>query len=142
VQRERAATVHLLAALAELDTRRLYLGQEYSSLFTYCTQALHLSEHAAYGRIEAARAAPRFPVILDLMAEGAVTLTTVCLLAHYLTPENHQALLHTARYQSKRDVEQQVAALHPLPAVPSSIRKLPELVRSCQSAISLRRHGL
>src|SRR5262245_42901304 len=73
-QRERAATVHLIAALAELDSRRLYLGGGYSSLFTYCTQALHLSEHAAYGRIEAARAARRFPVILDLLVEGAVTL--------------------------------------------------------------------
>jgi hypothetical protein len=43
----------------------------------FCTQILHLSEHAAYGRIEAARCARRFPMILDLLAEGAVTLTTI-----------------------------------------------------------------
>jgi hypothetical protein len=59
---ERAATVHLIALLAELDTRRLYLAEGCSSLFTYCTQILHLSEHAAYSRIEAARCARRFPV--------------------------------------------------------------------------------
>jgi 5-methylcytosine-specific restriction endonuclease McrA len=51
---EREATAHLIASLAELDARRLYLGEGYSSLFTYCTQSLHLSEHAAYNRIEAA----------------------------------------------------------------------------------------
>src|SRR6058998_3019613 len=78
---EREATATLIAALAELDARRLYLGEGFSSLFTYCTQALHLSEHAAYNRIEAARAARRLPMILELVAEGAVTLTTVRLLA-------------------------------------------------------------
>jgi hypothetical protein len=54
---ERHATVELLRLLAELDARRLYLGEGCSSLFSYCTQVLHLSEHAAYHRIEAARAA-------------------------------------------------------------------------------------
>lgn len=82
---ERAATVSPIASLAELDARRLYLGAGCSSLFTYCTQVLHLSEHAAYGRIEAARAARRFPVILEWLADGAITLTTVCLLAPHLT---------------------------------------------------------
>ena len=56
---ERHATVELLRLLAELDERRLSLGEGCSSLFTYCTQVLRLSEHAAYHRIEAARAAER-----------------------------------------------------------------------------------
>ena len=60
-QRERHVTADLIATLAEIDMRRLYLAAGYSSLFTYCTRVLHLSEHAAYGRIEAARAVRRFP---------------------------------------------------------------------------------
>jgi hypothetical protein len=43
------------------------------------------SEHAAYGRIEAARAARRFPVLLDLLAEGSLHLTAIGLLAPHLT---------------------------------------------------------
>jgi hypothetical protein len=39
---ESYATARLIAALAELDARRLYLGQGCSSMFTYCTQVLHL----------------------------------------------------------------------------------------------------
>jgi hypothetical protein len=74
---ERQATAHLIAALAELDARRLYLGQGCSSMFTYCTQVLHLAEHAAYNRIEAARAARRFPLILALLGDGCVHLSTV-----------------------------------------------------------------
>jgi len=38
--REREATARLIASLAELDARRLYLGEGYSSLFTYCTRCL------------------------------------------------------------------------------------------------------
>jgi hypothetical protein len=122
--RERSATAALVASLAELDERRLYLGEGYSSLFTYCTQALHLSEHAAYGRIEAARAIRRFPPILELLEDGELTLTTICLLAPHLTAENHARVLESARHKSKRDVEHLVAALRPQSAVPSSVRKL------------------
>jgi hypothetical protein len=123
--REREATVQLIVSLGELDARRLYLGEGFRSLFTYCTQLLHLSEHAAYGRIEAARLARRIPEILELLAEGSLTLTTVGLLAPQLTPENQRELLQAARHKSKREVEEIVAALRPQPAVPSSIRKLP-----------------
>ena len=124
-QSERRATAHLIALLIELDSRRLYLGEGFSSLFTYCTQALHLSEHAAYNRIEAARAARRFPVILELIAESGVTLTSVRLLAPHLTQQNHREVLERARHKSKRDIELLVAGLHPQPDVPPAVRKLP-----------------
>jgi hypothetical protein len=125
VEAERRATAHLIALLVELDARRLYLGEGFSSLFTYCTQALHFAEHAAFNRIEAARAARRFPIILDLLAEGAITLASIRLLAPHLTAENHSQVLHLARHKSKRDVERLVATLSPRPDVPSTIRKLP-----------------
>jgi hypothetical protein len=134
VRQERAATAHLITLLAEVDARRLYLREGYSSLFTYCTQALHLSEHAAYGRIETARAARRFPVLMDLLADGSLNVTTVGLLAPHLTADNHRSVLESARHKSKRDVESMVAALRPLPALPSSVRKLPAPVRLPQAA--------
>jgi hypothetical protein len=124
--REREATAQLIASLAELDARRLYLGEGFSSLFTYCTRCLHLSEHAAYGRIEAARAARKWPMILELLADGSLTLTSVCLLAKHLTADDHRQLLEAAKGKTKREIEQQIAALRPLPAVPSMVRKLPE----------------
>src|SRR2546430_12869343 len=96
--REREATVELVAHLAALDARpSVYLAQGYGSLHAYCTQALRLSEDAASNRIEAARACRRFPMILDLIASGEMTLTSVRLLARHLTPENHQAVLAKAK---------------------------------------------
>ena len=123
--RERRATAILLGLLGEVDTRRLYLGEGYSSLFQFATKHLHLSEPAAYGRITAARAARRFPTILPLVDEGALSLTTIGLLASHLTDDSHASLLEAARYKSKREVEVMVAALHPQPDIRASIRMLP-----------------
>lgn len=123
--REREATVCLIAHLAELDQRRLYLAEGYSSLFTYCTEVLHLSEGAAYRRIEAARTVRKFPIILEMLEQGSVNLTTVNVLAGHLTEENHRGVLKEARHKSKRQVEELRARLDPQPAVPSSVRRLP-----------------
>ena len=123
---ERGATAHVIALLGEIDVRRLYLQQGYSSMFVYCTRCLCLSEHAAYGRIEAARAARKFPIVLDRLADGSVTLTTICLLSNHLTADTCQALLDAATHKSRREVEKQVAAISPSADAPALIRKLPE----------------
>ena len=122
---ERRTTADLLALLAELDSRNLYLGEGCSSLFTYCTQVLHLSEPAAYSRITAARVARRFPTVLARLADGDLTLTSISLLAAHLTDENADALLDAARHASKREVERLVACLYAQPDVPTSVRRLP-----------------
>jgi hypothetical protein len=84
---------------------------------------LHLSEHAAYNRIETARAARRFPIILELFETGALTLTSVR--APHLTGDNHRDVLARARHKSKREVEVLAATLSPRPDVPSTVRRLP-----------------
>ena len=124
-QTERGVTTSLIAHLVEFDVRDLYLKEGSPSLFAYCYEVLHLSEHEAYNRIEAARASRRFPVILDRLAEGSVSLTTVRLLAPRLTDENHLELLSAAAHLRKREVEQLLAERFPLPIAPPSIRKLP-----------------
>ena len=122
---EQQATARLIAGLAEVERRRLFLGEGYTSLFTYCTDALHLSEHAAYARIEAARVAQRFPVVLEQLANGELTLTAVCLLRPVLTSDNCDRLLAAARHKRKHDVEKLVAATRPSADVPAVVRKLP-----------------
>jgi hypothetical protein len=124
--REREATVELVAHLAVLDTRPvLYAAHSYGSLFGYCTKVLRLSEDAACNRIEAARACRRFPVILDMLASGEMSLTSVRVLGRLLTAENHQAVLARACGRSRRQIEALVAGLAPRPDVATSVRKLP-----------------
>ena len=123
--RERRETALLVAHLAELDTRELHLRAGYSSLFVYCRDALALSEHESYNRIEVARAARRFPAALELLAAGAVNLTTVRLLAPHLTALNHRGVLEAARGKRKAEVEEIVVRLAPLPEPPPFVRRLP-----------------
>jgi hypothetical protein len=124
VGRERDVTAEIVAHLAELETRDVYLREGYPSLFVYCRDVLGLSEWEAYNRIDVARAARRFPVILDLLAEGSVNLTTVKLLAPHLTSANHHDVLNAARGKKKGEIEELVANLAPRPDVQSSVRRL------------------
>lgn len=135
--RERETSTELVAHLAVLDARpSVYAAKGYASLFAYCTQALRLSEDATCNRIAAARACRRFPVILDLLASGTVTLTSVRLLGKYLTPENHEAILARASGRTNKQIEALVAELAPRPDVPSSVRKLPAPVAVTSPATS------
>ena len=123
--RERQSTVELIGHLAELDKRKLYRGEGFASLFTYCTKAPRLSEQGAYKRIVAARASRRFPVLLDRLASGSLSLSTLCLLAPILTDDNHVRLLAEAGERSKREVEVLVVQFAPKPDVAASVRRLP-----------------
>jgi hypothetical protein len=86
---------------------------------------LRFSEAATCNRLAAAYAARKYPVILDLLADGSVNLTTVRLLAPHLTPENHEAVLAEAVGKTKGEIEMIRARLSPRPDVPASIRKAP-----------------
>src|SRR3989304_877969 len=94
--RDHQLTADLVAHLAEVDARRLYLDEACSSMFTYCVERLHMSEPTAYKRIEAARAARRFPVIFARVAAGELPLAAVTLLAPRLSEDNHLELLAAA----------------------------------------------
>jgi hypothetical protein len=59
--REREVATELIAHLAEIESRGLYRGLGFTSLYTYCVEALRLSEDEAHEYVEAVRAlgAPR-----------------------------------------------------------------------------------
>src|SRR4029453_17753480 len=135
----RTVDASLIASLAELDARALYLGLGFSSLFSYCTEHLRLSRHAAFNRMEAAKTARRFPIVLDLLMSGDVTMTTVALLSKYLTEENHLALLDAARHRTKGEVLAQVRELDPRPDLESLIVPLGD--GRCRSEIPVPRAG-
>jgi len=127
--RERKTSAELVAHLAALEARpSLYAAQGHGSLFSYCTQVLRLSEDAACNRIDAARVARRFPIVLDRLATGELSLTTVRMLRPHLTEENHVAVLNKASGRSRQDLLELIAELAPRPDTPSSVRKLPTTI--------------
>ncbi len=113
VARERAVTARLLAHLAEVDSRRLYLPAGCPSMFAYCVRVLGFSEDAAARRIRAARVARCHPEMFPLVAEGRLHLTAIGLLAPHLSPENSGELIRLALGKGRDEVELLLAARFP-----------------------------
>jgi len=63
--------------------------------------------------------------LLEWLTEGALTLSSVGLLAPHLTDENVEPLLEAARHKSTRDVERLLACLQPQPDIAASLRAVP-----------------
>src|SRR4026209_2334252 len=104
VRRGRATDAALLAYLAEVDERRLYLPAACSSMHVYCVRVLHMSEDAAFKRITAARAARRFPALFAAVADGRLPLSGVVMLAPQLTDDNVDERITAASHRSKREL--------------------------------------
>ena len=111
VRQDRATTAALLAHVAEVDARRLYAPAGYSSMHAYCVEDLKLSEDAASKRIQAARAARRFPGLFEALVEGKLHLTAICLLAPHLTLENCEELIRAASGRRKAEIEIHLARM-------------------------------
>jgi hypothetical protein len=115
----------LIMHLVEVEDRRLHLKAACSSLFDFCLRRLHMSEGAAFRRINAARLVRRFPGLLCHIESGAVHLSTLVLLRDHFAESNIDELVAATSGNTKREVEELVARRAPRPDVPSRIRKLP-----------------
>jgi hypothetical protein len=114
----------IVAHIAEVDSRKLYLRLGFPSMFAYCVRKWHMSEDVAYKRIRAGRAGRRFPAILDALATGRLHLAAVVLLSPHLRSHNVEDLLASATHKSKSEVEQIIAERFPRPDVASRITSL------------------
>ena len=141
VARDRVTTAAMLAHIAEVDSRRLYLPAAYPSMHAYCVHELHLSEDAAYRRITAARTARQFPAIFDAIAEGDVSLSAVGLLAPHLTAANVNELLKAAAHRPKSEVDRLIAERFPQSEILALVTSIPP-ARSSNTQLVPERVGM
>jgi len=121
-------TARQVALIAEVRRRRLFAEAGYPSIYRYCVGELHLSEDAAWKRLQVASAARECPGVLAALAEGRVHLSGLTLLAPHLTPQNADELLATATLKSKREIERLLAERFPKPDLPALVRAIPQPV--------------
>jgi hypothetical protein len=125
VRRENDLMSDLLAHLAELDERRLYLDLGFSSLFAYCTEALGFCKSSAGRRIAVARVCRKFPEAFGRVARGELQLSVLSLLAQHLNAQNAAELFGACSGRSCEQVEEMLAARFPKADVRDLIRRLP-----------------
>lgn len=75
VRTERKITHLVLACIAEIDTRRLFLEKAYPSLYEFLTKEFGYSPSAAVRRIESARLLREVPEISHKIESGALNLS-------------------------------------------------------------------
>ena len=125
LSKSRSADAEFLVHLGEVDARRIYLEEAFPSMFEYCVRGLHMEEGVAYNRIHVARAARRYPELLQALRDGEVHLTGLRLLAPLLTPENCREWIHAARNQSVAEIRTLIANHRPKPDVEAYICRQP-----------------
>jgi len=117
----RQGTTKVLALITEVEVRRIYADEGYPSLWEFCVKRLGFSEDEAGRRIHASRAARRFPVILDLIADGRLHLSGVKLLKPHLTPATANSLLRASIHKTRDEIRQLLADRFPCPDVPTRV---------------------
>jgi len=105
VVKSRNHLVRLLATLAEIDARRLYRRAGHATLYAYVRKELAHDAEEACGRVLAARAARRFPVLFEAIADGRLHLAAVNLLEPHLTEETVDALVTAATHKTEAEVD-------------------------------------
>ncbi len=105
VTNERESTLVVLNFLIEIEKRRLYLEDGYSSMFDFCTAAWGYSRSAAWRRIQTARCIVRFPRILEMLERNEVNPSTVAQASRILNEGNCDVVLARICGKSQREVE-------------------------------------
>jgi hypothetical protein len=96
-----------------------------------------LSDYEAFARIAAARAARKYPVILEMLEQRKLHLTAICEVRDFLTAENHRELLVEVSGQTKLQIREILARRFPRADVHADLKRLPEL-----DPLSPGRYGL
>jgi 5-methylcytosine-specific restriction endonuclease McrA len=122
---EKRAVARLLAHLNEFDKRQLCVKVAGRSLFDYCVRELSYDEFDAYRRIRGARTIGKYPIALDLVEDGKLSLTSLVVLHPILTPENYRDWFRRAEGMTRKQLEALVVAKFPEQARPDFVRRLP-----------------
>jgi len=110
---DRATTVRIVAHLAEIDVRKLYVPAGYPSMYEFCVGELGMSEDAACNRLDAARKCREFPCLFEALADGRLSLSALRELSPHLTATNIQAVLAQASRLRRHELRLLVARLFP-----------------------------
>jgi hypothetical protein len=138
---ERHTTLELILSLAEFDNRKLFAAT-HSSLFSYATQQLKMSEGEAQRRIDGARLLRSMPVFIKSYETGELNLTHASLLRRHfrtearvqkkkLSYENQFELVQKLLGKSTREAERILVA----------VSSRPELQKSTEPGEKLLKNG-
>ncbi len=118
LRNERLAMAEFLLALADFDSKRIWVQLGYRSLFHYLQRELRLPNGPAFYRMTAAHLIQQYPEIVEPLRDGRLCLTTVAELSRVLTRDNVATVLPRFFGASKQEAKEIAAEVCPQ-AVPT-----------------------
>ena len=114
LRNELSFMANIVRLLIEVEKTKYFAEVGYSSLLNYCQKELGLSRSNSLKRINAARLAERFPIILERLEKNEIHLGALVLLSRHLTEDNHLELLDEARGISEDQLKHKIASRFPI----------------------------
>ncbi len=121
----RRTTANLLACLVEVARRDLHLIDGASTLADWCMARWGLSEDQAWTYTKVVEVARKYPLALQMVADGRLSLSGVRALRPHLSDENADERLREAAGKTRSDLQLLIARWSPRPDVPARVMKLP-----------------
>ena len=125
-ERFKQAEADLISVLQEVDAHRVFMELGYTSLFSYCVEAIGLSESVASNFVTVARKAREVPVLQSAIRSGCLSVSKARKITPILTLENQDEWVEKAMVLSTRKLEEEVARVEPREATPERMKFVSE----------------
>ena len=122
-KKEREIQYEFLCYLHEVDRRKLYLAEGYSSLFAFLTERLGYSESSALKRTQIIRRASTLPQLFWAIQEGKLSLSAAGKLCPYLRRDNFEQLIEDCEGKSVKKIEEVLVKHFPKPDVQDEVKE-------------------
>ncbi|MDB4943188.1 MAG: hypothetical protein JWP97_2722 [Labilithrix sp.] len=123
---KRRIDARMLRMLVEVEDRRLELRSASSSIYDFCRRFLLMSESGAFRRSVAVKMVRRHPELLEHLAEGHLTLSSMVMLDGLLTRENAASLVASVSGRTTSEVKALIVEQAPRADVPTRLERVVE----------------
>jgi len=130
------AEAELLEIIQQVDKRKVFRALGFSSLFTYVTQSLGLSENLAYNFITVARKSNEIPQMKEAIESGTLNVSKARRVVSVINSDNQASWIEKASNLTQREVEKKVAEVQPQSRVKERIKVLTPSVSELRCPIS------
>jgi len=120
------AEAELIEALDIVEKYRAFLRLGYGSLWTYCTEALKLSDSVAASFIGVMRKSREVPELKEAIRAGDFSVTKARKIVSIITPENKQTWIEVCKTLPCKKLEKEVVLVNPKEAVHEGARPVQE----------------
>lgn len=103
----------LIDVLQEIDKEKAYLELGYSSLFTYASKGLKLSESDSYRYMKVARKSVEVPELKKAIVDGTLNVSQASRIAPVINNENSAIWINKAENLLQKDLEREVVKENP-----------------------------